>query len=245
MIATRLTHFRTLLEARDRVRAGREAANQLAPVRSTLAELAGKLTPLAARFRLFRNQGILSAAPPDVVGLLRYAAELRERLAGPPNEVTGGQKQSYRRFTDAAEKVRDTLTELTTDAWKNWVADQAPQVAEDDLRLVEQLGGHDELVARIRALRDQCRTLAAAPPDTEELFAAARRQVTELQQAVAQLPDVTSDPEVRAFLRAVNAGGAALTLITPGVLRWLEQMGRADGFKVVRGTPAPATAIRR
>ncbi|HEX4610279.1 MAG TPA: hypothetical protein VH092_18965, partial [Urbifossiella sp.] len=63
-------------------------------------------------------------------------------------------------------------------------------------------------------------------------------RLTELKQAVEELPDISSDPEVRAFLRAVNAGGAALPLVTPGVLAWLKQMGRENGFRVVRGTPA-------
>ena len=125
MIAARLAQFQTLLQARDKVRAGREAANQIAPVRTTLAEIAGTLTILSPGSGY--SASTASSPPrhrkrPHSCGTPPI---LRERLAGPPNEVTGGQKQTYRRFKESAEKLRDILAKLTSDAWKDWVADLA------------------------------------------------------------------------------------------------------------------------
>jgi hypothetical protein len=238
MILDRLARFRALFDAHSRLAAGREAGAQLAPVMETLGEAAAELPPLASRFRLLRQVGVVTEPAPDAAALLRLVASLRERLAAAGEGGATVPKQTIGRFRNLAEVLRDALREQVARAWAEWVGARIPFLSDDDLRLAEQDQRFVAVAAEVRARGYDVRRLADQPPDTVEAFAAAWNELHALSKAVARLPDVSADAEVAGFLRAVAEGVATLTHVTPRVLDWLRQRERAAGFAVVRGTAA-------
>jgi len=62
---------------------------------------------------------------------------------------------------------------------------------------------------------------------------AAIKLFEELRKAIAKLPDITDNAEVRAFLdAALQEEGAQLSLLTPTVLEWLYSEGRDDHYRI-------------
>lgn len=178
------------------------------------ADLAG-LAGLVARARLFDDRGIMPLPRTPAFKALQYLAKVRDLVMEDAGKLTQG--ASYRTRRTRLGECITTLTDIATAAWQTWLAD-TPRLDPAEPGRVEATA--PALVAEVRRLQQVAGTLAL--PDPEADLALAEGVLRQTCEVVARLqPFLTADPEVRAFLDAVNRGGASLGLLTAAVHEYL------------------------
>lgn len=160
-------------------------------------------------------------------GLDAWTASLDEDLA----VALGG--TAFTDFSAGAASAVGDLESQATQLWQRYTSQHAPQTSHE---IVEALGNDRKsrvAVLRIRRLSDQLTALRGRTvPTTDEIdeFDEAARDLRETWAAL----DVDGiDPEVISFLRAANSDhGAAISSLTPTVIRWLEERGAVNQYVV-------------
>lgn len=224
----------TLLEQCERVRDGLDRAHLANKTRLELATLqkrAQEWSQRKARQAVLRERlGLLEADPQAVedarganaeVALL--VAQVRQRLAEDGVQALS-QNGLWLNLLNAADGANEKAAYAVRQAWRALIS-LLGEVASP-----ANLGAFvPKTQANAAALEDYRRAYAVYEnlvrqdmPVDAVAVQALRDAVANLQAARSRLT-VSAPEEVRRFLEAVGAGGAALPLLTSGVLHWLSE----------------------
>jgi len=146
--------------------------------------------------------------------------ELHERFASKPRQAS-----ELRRLKGQIEK----LTQQTQAAWRVYAYEQVKPHLEL-LKLVKQL---PEIATQADAINQLQRQLQAAidkPPNTAHALNQFDHNIQALDQRLANLSNL--DPSVRRFLYKVLQNQATMADLSPEILAWCRQEGRARAFKI-------------
>jgi hypothetical protein len=173
---------------------------------------------------------------PRTTTAAKSLTEVREGLADPAALAEG---KSFRGLLKNLEKFTASLREKSAAAWRGWVELETPTVEDDRLRRLDGLPGQEEFIRQLQESYERVDRLAEEVPASVEQFAAAEAVLAEWRDLLARVPALLDRAEVEAFLAALAAGGAPLSLLTDAVVAWLRADAHAEALRVIRVEPAP------
>lgn len=228
----------------------------------TLRERARGATSIARRVTETEGQQLLAGSTEELARALHdEAARIRETIGGlaeldqadaardlpdtvkvaidAARALLGEQTtENLNRAREAHRYLRSRVEEVRATAASSWTAHKEanprPSIDEDYLRQLARAGFDVAAIESIVATSEGRLELLGH----RVIPQAGERD--EWDRHVALLRDASRDiaelapPEVRAFLGAAVGGGASMELLTPEVLRFLNDRGLAASFKVVR-----------
>lgn len=210
----------------------------LNPRRTELEDLKGTFAAEVSRIGLFQLNNLLSTDALDevkttLVKALESLKKVRDAFNLDPVNLTKG--RDYRTLNDRFAAICTTLKEVAKVAWREHVKKACPVVDDDVLRRFDRT--ERDVVRAIRSLRDRAEGIRNRIPMSAPEFQETMSVFQQLREALAKLPKVSDNPEVKAFLDAtIQEGGAPLSLLTPTVQQWLYDEGRDDHYRIWEGT---------
>lgn len=121
-------------------------------------------------------------------------------------------------------------------AWKAWAQRQLPRLDEEILKILAAIPALQEAVVRVRNLHKLAMQRSATLPDSPAAVTMLTSLAAEIAEAWRSLAGEGIDAEVLEFLRAAGSvGGAPYEMLTPGVLRWLQEHCLAHTLRVHMG----------
>lgn len=183
--------------------------------------------------RTLREGAILTDSKlPDSSKAADRITAMREQLATAPQDVTKG--QSFNLLCRAIKTVTEQSNVVTTTAWIEYVKTQAPVVDRTLLDQHRDSPRHSNAVVEIERLVQELKVAVKAPPQDSAALQSIKERWARIGHLLGTMP-VTDDPEVQAFLNAaVSSDGAALTLFTSAVKKWLADNSMISDFCIRR-----------
>lgn len=183
----------------------------------------------------FEGAPSLPSVATELKELKSRRREVRKQVLDPAIGIQAIQRSAAISFGKTSATVETKLRNGTIHSWRAYV--EAVRPAEAAGALPPASGpGAPQLRRRLEAASNQIDALRAeeepwAVPSIVEEFLTAATEFTELWDQYAPL--IGDIPvEVRQFLDAVRAGGAALDLLSVDVLKWLDQHGESERLQV-------------
>ncbi|MDM4769073.1 hypothetical protein [Solimonas sp. SE-A11] len=165
--------------------------------------------------------------------LRRNAGEALSRLESGDDVSKLTEDPLWTRLLGSAENATGLLNAAVSEEWRRFV---------DELGALES---PEKLEATLPKTPANRRVLQAYAPGYAEFRKLAGQEMPRspgdkesLRQAISGSREVLSGlernvpEEVENFFRAIDAGSATLSLITPSLLRWLEANGQLDNYQV-------------
>ncbi|RYG89396.1 MAG: hypothetical protein EON59_01495 [Alphaproteobacteria bacterium] len=207
-------------------------ASDLSSLRTDLEQPVQTLAMLVKRQREFEDLGVPTSAPESLGKLRSRAASVRERFRAERTSVTLKKGQAWKAMlAETATATVDVEKSLIT-AWKEFrsaiFAGDTP--AKISGTLAGTQGNIDALDA-YRATYDAFNRQFLTLPSDGAVVTRARDLAAELMLIAGRF-DYNVEPDVKAFLAAVQAGGAPLSLLTPEVWKWLKDGEGMDAYRV-------------
>lgn len=238
----------TLLEDARQARAGLDKVRQANQLRHQLSAIQSRASEWSEhkqkRVQLLAKSGYLSLPPSSLAELGKadeacgaLCEEARERLRS-GNIESLSENELWRRLLQQADKTNAAYAEAVRGNWRALIQDLGTVEAASALVAREpETPGNKQALDQYRVLYTRYGTLKNAEmPPTEQSASALRECVEGLREILATL---TPTPEsVKQFFKALEAGGAALDLLTGEVLNWLKQYDDASRF-VIRTRTVP------
>lgn len=172
------------------------------------------------------------AAPyPEQFAYTRQLAhQAAERLEQRPAIEVLTEEDLWVRLLQSAQKTAATAWAEVKRAWTQRVEDFRQLTPSPQLRATASpLPQNDGLLAEYEVhYRAACRFAAMEAPKSTDHPASFAQAIDTCRSLAPQLR-LDAPAEVEEFFRAINAGGASLTMVTPTVLAWLaenDQLGR-------------------
>jgi len=199
------------------------------------AELKRAWSGVAAFLRqaeFLKSQGILKQRDiPKSTAVSKGIAEVRELMADPSVDLR--QNKKFSGLLKQIDKFGIALRDKLSACWRAWLDSWTPVIDAEQMARLEVLPNQQEFVGMLRALREKATSLNERVPGSLEEVAESARILDELRVAIEHMPSLLYEAEVRAFLAAVEGGGAPLSMLSDVVLGWLRSSGRVDGLRVV------------
>lgn len=222
-----------LLGRLEQARQKQTLADALNKRASELQEVELPFLVSVSSLRTLRENGIVSDSrlPPSSKVTERVVA-MRQQLRAEPNDVTKG--QAFNQLCRAVKSLAEHCDELAATSWSEHVKTKAPVVDKALLDQHRDSPKHANTVGELERILPTLKPLTRRPPPNRETLKSIEQYWERVRQCLRALP-MTDDPEVQAFLNAaVSREGAALGLLTPTVIRWLEENGMLADFCIRR-----------
>ena len=207
-------------------------ASELSGLRTDLAEPARQFTELTQRKSLFEKVGVPVATPESVVKLRGRAEGLRDKFKAARTSVTLKKGTTWKQMLAEATATSIDVDNALRTAWKDYRS--ALFAGDPPGKLAGVLAGtpgNQSALDSYKATYDAFTRLFLTLPADVGVVERARSLATELVLIAGRF-DFEVKPEVKAFLVAVQAGGAPLALLTPEVLDWLESGNGMDSYRI-------------
>ena len=207
-------------------------ASVLSGLRTDLSEPVQVLTILTKRHALFQSLGVPTIAP-ESLGKLRGRAEsVREKFRADRTSAALKRGQAWKAMlTEAAATSADVDKSLNA-AWRDYrstlFAGDSPGKIAGSLAGTQ---GNIEALNAYRLTYDAFTRLFQTVPADPTVIERAKGLAAELVLIAGRF-DFNVKPEVKAFLAAVQAGGAPLSLLTPDVLEWMTKGDGMDSYRI-------------
>ena len=199
-----------------------------------LEGLARDLRARTARLRLFRDHGLRPHIDGERAGtLLTRTQSYRSAFAENRSSITAdpedsGMKWEYR---DELRRLVNSIDRALEWEWQQHVDTLIPSGLDQQLELLGGAGVLADQVAQMRALGKKLSEARERTPSEAGAFVEVRTAAGELAGLWRRLEGIPE--EVREFLGAASAQGAALDAFTPAVRTWLVENGFLDSVRLV------------
>ena len=209
----------------------------LRPRREELEALQATFGAEVSRIGLFQLHDLLSTDALDEVKTtigkaLESLKKVRDGFEIDPMNLTRG--RDYRTLFDRYTAICTSLKEIAKVAWREYIKKACPVVDDDVLRRFDRT--EREVVRAVRSIQVRADGIRNRIPTSTAEFQEAISVFQQLREALAKLPKVSDNPEVKAFLDAtIQEDGAPLSLLTPAVQQWLYDEGRDDHYRIWAG----------
>lgn len=189
---------------------------ELTALRDQVVAVSDSLTAISSRCEI---RGQLDSAK-----CVERVQRIRQSLRADPLSITKGRDFSL--MTKAFEKFIEDGRTAAVQTWEQYLPRARPTV---DMNQVAQAEAQEAFKFKASQLRSKAKVaeqLGKQPPANTEDLLALERTWEEIRRVLAELPAVSDDPHVQAFLKAANSRtGATLDLLTEDVRAWLMQNG--------------------
>lgn len=209
-----------------------EEARRLDELRSELARPVAKLGQRLSQRAVLVSAQIPASLPASVDAPRRRATALLEKFKEDPSAATLNKGRNWTQLLADAEAATAAVETSTTTAWRAWVQNlfggDKPSAIRGRLAPTPE---NTKALQSYERLYEQFRQSADAPPP-DPAGALRLKELAQQLTQTAQTFDFNVQPEVKAFLEAVQAGGAPLSLLTDEVRRWLADRQATDDYCV-------------
>lgn len=236
-LPARVTALREKLGRLENLASKAAEASELSGLRTDLTEPAQHLAALAERQSLFETMGV-PVATPESLGRLRGRAQgLRDKFGSARTSVTLKKGTAWKvMLTEAVTTSTDVDNALRT-AWRDYRSTLFAGDAPGKLAgVLAGTPGNQSALDSYRATHEAFTRLFLTLPADAGVVERARSLAAELVLIAARF-DFEVKPEVKAFLVAVQAGGAPLSLLTQDVLDWLQSGNGMDSYRIRAADP--------
>ncbi|MBU9642351.1 hypothetical protein [Burkholderia gladioli] len=241
MMPTLLEEARQMRAGLDKVRQANQLRHQLSAIQNRASEWSDRKQK---RVQLLAKSGYLPL-PPAAAAELGKADEASRALCDEARECLHGanieslsENELWRRLLQQADKTNTAYAEAIRANWRALTQDLGTvETASALIAREPETPSNKTALAQYQALYTQYAALRNADmPPAAQSADALRECVERLREILATL---TPTPEsVKQFFKAVEAGGAALDLLTEEVLNWLKLYDDATRF-VIRTRTVP------
>ena len=207
-------------------------ASDLSGLRSDLDQPARAVAAMVKRHSLFQSLGVPTPTPESLADLRQRAESVRGKFRGDRTSTTLKKGTAWKSLISEATAVSSDLDKTLNAAWRNYrsilFAGDLPNKVRGSLaqtpRNKAALEAYSETYEAFTRL---FQTFPTDPMVIERVQGLALELVR-----IAERFDYDVDPEVTAFLEAVQAGGAPLSLRTPAVLAWMKAGDGMDSYRI-------------
>lgn len=207
-------------------------ASDLSDLRNDLSEPVQTLQGLAERQALFESLGVPVTAPESLEKLRRRAESIREKFTADRTAAALKRGQSWKiMLTEAAIATTDMEKSLNQ-AWRDHRANLF--AGETPAKIAGVLAGtkaNNDALEAYRLTYEQFARHFQSLPTEPAVVERARSLAAELVR-IAERFDFDVKPEVKAFLAAVQSGGAPLSMLTADVLEWLKSGDGMNSYRI-------------
>lgn len=231
-LAVRVNNLRQGLEKLASAKAAAGEAGELSQLKDDLDEKVRRLRGVLAVRAALATAGVNVALPASCAGVKKRATALRERFEKEPRADVLKKGQTWRTWKEHADNAANDITLSVRAAWQGYQASvfsgETPAAVE---KLLAPTQTNKGALGRYKRAYEEFRGLFKELPQSAENIAAVRAKADELI-AIAAAFDFAVPAEVKAFLEAVQSGGAPLSSLTEAVIEWLHQSKTYDHYRI-------------
>ncbi|MDB5470156.1 MAG: hypothetical protein JWR84_1716 [Caulobacter sp.] len=231
-LPSRVSALREKLGRLEAISSKAAEASELSGLRTDLTDPVQKLTALTNRQSLFNEHGVKTTAPESLEKLRQKAHAVRERFRAVRTSATLKKGQSWKVLLAETSTATSDVEKALTTSWRDY---RSTLFAGDPpTKVAGTLAGTKENLQALEAYKvtyEAFSRLFLLVPSDPSVVQKAKSLAAELV-LIGKRFDFDVIPEVRAFLAAVQAGGAPLGLLTPKVMDWLKEGGGMDSYRV-------------
>jgi hypothetical protein len=185
-------------------------------------------------YRRLAGRGLaIAASTQSAAGIGHFARDLRAKVEADPSVILSPDLNVAPQLRNPLKTLLDDLERATKEAWGSHVENAMPPIKSDLLDVLSRIPGLKSDVDSVRSLWNRLIGLAEKVPSTDEAITFVDTLVGEINKSWQNLDAASLPAEVVTFLRAAIAPtGAALGLLTPTVLNWLQQHQLQGSFAI-------------
>jgi hypothetical protein len=193
-----------------------------------------RVAPLARACALIRIHGEpVAGAAEHVAAAMQHVAALRKLYDSDRDAFIDSRRAEFRRLGPVLDQACERVEAAALAAWRRFLDRHRPALSGETLNVLSGIPAYAVHVRTIRDLGQRLTRLGDRLPTGEEDFVGVAQIEVRIQQAWDALDSAALSPAVVEFLRASAAGsGAPLALLTPEVLKWIEEHDLGEGFYV-------------
>ncbi len=207
-------------------------ASELSDLRMGLSTPSHALTILAGRQALFNEWDMTVVVPESLKTLRKRARAVRERFKGDRRPATLKKGTTWNAMLADAKAAHTDLDSAQFAAWREFrsviFSGNPPGNIEGRLAGTKE---NLEALAAYKTAYEQFSRLFQSLPTDQVSIERAKSLADELVKISGRF-DFHVKPEVRAFLEAVQKGGAPLSSLTTDVLDWLKSGNAMDSYRI-------------
>lgn len=226
-----------LLTRVDRIIEGREQAAEIISLSQRLTE-AEHMVEVTAKVRdsaifLKENKVTIKTSEINVNNALKYISKIIDRFIKKPDSASLTMGKDWTKLQEETNRIIDDGQKSILNSWKSHIdalkPGQSPKELTGALAKTNKnnraLKGYTNLYSQLVGLRD------GFPDESNEIDRASRLSV-ELRQ-LSKSFDYDVPDNVKMFLSAIDQGGASLKLLTPEVIKWLDENSASDSYQII------------
>lgn len=238
-VAARADMTRAEIESLPDLREASKTADAVTTRADQLEGLARDLGTRGERLRLFRDQGLHPHIDGEWAGaLLARTQSYRSAFGADRSSIAADPEDSEMKwkYRDELRRLVNSIDRALAREWQRYVDTLIPDALDQQLELLGSAGVLADQIAKMRALSTKLREARERTPVEAAAFGEAKGAAAELAGLWQRLEGIPE--EVREFLGAASAQGAALKALTPAVRTWLADNGFLDSVRLIlrRGT---------
>ena len=139
-------------------------------------------------------------------------------------------------FIQPLRQLPNKVDTAMREVWANWVRSHLPQLDVEVLEILGAIAALRQPVGQILSLRREANQCCAVLPEGGDDIEHALRLCARIREEWFSLAGEGIPQEVMTFLRdAGSPSGAAYSLLTAGVMEWLNQHGLKQALRVRMG----------
>jgi hypothetical protein len=198
--------------------------------------IAGELRAAAGRVRLLQARGVVvsaSTALATASGIRRNVAEWRSAVTANDAAISAPNQAVQPKLIDPTIRLATSLTDAAATGWAEHVGARLPDVSPDLLALLFKIPDQAAKVGAFRSTFDRAETVGRKLPVSDADIDRFETYASQCQAAAATLEDQSISPEILTFFKAVSSpAGAAIGLLTPEVLTFLQSRGLTARYRI-------------
>jgi hypothetical protein len=232
-LPSRVAALRASLTSLDAMATDVQETALLTDLQRELAKSVDALDRSLVQCQILAKGGVTPNVPASLVTARTRAATLRQKFAGAPRSAT---LKSGTVWTTLLRDVGAAATDAETEAKMAWKDYRGTIFTGDTPAVIRgRIGWSDEnkkAFERYERKFQNWRATADPLPSTASEVATVKAVAADLKSIAGEF-DFDVPAEVKKFLDAVQANGAALALLTPAVVEWLKKKNAFASYRIV------------
>jgi hypothetical protein len=224
--------LRVRLGRLDEMGANVAEAGLLDDLRSEFSTPIAKLKGHLDQRSILTAAGIAAELPVSLDAGRKRAAALLEKFTAEKKAATLTKGRNWSQLLSDVETASDDVARAVSSAWRAYRQEvfggEAPSVIRARLAMTNE---NRVAIKRYDALYQSFRAAFDALPQDDAVIERVKRIANELAET-AKAFDFNVPKEVKAFLEAIQTGGAPLALLTGTVQEWLKANNAFDSYRI-------------
>lgn len=224
--------LRARLGRLDEMGANAAEAGLLDDLRSELSAPIARLKGHLDQRSILTTAGIAAELPPSLETGRKRAATLQEKFVAENKAATLKKGRNWSQLLTDIDTASSDVAKAVSSAWRahrqEIFGGEAPSVIRARLAMTSE---NMAAIKRYETLHQNFRAAFETLPPDGAMIERVKRLARELTETAKSF-DFNVPKEVKAFLEAIQAGGAPLTLLTETVQAWLKTNNALDSYRI-------------